>query len=254
MLKRVCEILSLVLVVTACAACSSTYQIAGKTEVNSLDGRMLYLKSLRGSSWTAIDSTWVEHGFFTLDGNVDTVAVVTLNLGDENIMPIVLENGKINVSITNSDLRASGTPLNDELYRFISKRNDIARQLNGLDRKEAQMVLDGENIDTVRRKLAEESRTLQDEMNRYAETFIKNNYKNVLGPSVFIMLCSSMPYPMMTDQVNDIMRSAPVEFTENPLIKDFLDKAKENMRLLEEHQRLEQNVAEKRRAAANIEP
>lgn len=242
------------LVAAMCVACSSTYQIAGKTEVNSLDGRMLYLKSLRGDNWMPIDSTWVEHGFFTLDGNVDTVVVVTLNMGDENIMPIVLENGKINVSITNSDLQASGTPLNNELYKFISKRNDIARQLNNLDRREAQMVLDGENIDVVRSKLAKESQTLQDELNTYAETFIKDNYRNVLGPSVFIMLCSSMPYPMMTDQVEDIMRSAPVEFTENPLIKEFLDKAKENMRLLEEHQRLQQNMVEKQRAAMSVAP
>ncbi len=242
------------LVAAMCVACSSTYQIAGKTEVNSLDGRMLYLKSLRGDNWIPIDSTWVEHGFFTLDGNVDTVVVVTLNMGDENIMPIVLENGKINVSITNSDLQASGTPLNNELYKFINKRNDIARQLNSLDRREAQMVLDGENIDVVRSKLAKESQTLQDELNTYAETFIKDNYRNVLGPSVFIMLCSSMPYPMMTDQVEDIMRSAPVEFTENPLIKEFLDKAKENMRLLEEHQRLQQNMVEKQRAAMSVAP
>lgn len=242
------------LVAAMCVACSSTYQIAGKTEVNSLDGRMLYLKSLCGDNWMPIDSTWVEHGFFTLDGNVDTVVVVTLNMGDENIMPIVLENGKINVSITNSDLQASGTPLNNELYKFISKRNDIARQLNSLDRREAQMVLDGENLDVVRSKLAKESQTLQDELNTYAETFIKDNYRNVLGPSVFLMLCSSMPYPMMTDQVEDIMRSAPVEFTENPLIKEFLDKAKENMRLLEEHQRLQQNMVEKQRAAMSVAP
>lgn len=234
-----------------CAACSSTYQIAGKTEVNSLDGRMLYLKTLKGDQWMPIDSTWVEHGFFTLDGNVDTVTVVTLNLGDENIMPIVLENGKIQVTITPSDLQASGTPLNDELYKFITKRNDIARQLNNLDRREAQLVLDGENIDEVRSKLDKESRALQDEMNSYAENFIKENYKNVLGPSVFMMLCSSMPYPIMTDQINDIMRGAPTEFTENPLVKEFLDKAKENMRLIEENQRLQQNVAEKQRAAAN---
>ena len=38
-------------------------------------------------------------------------------------MPLVLEDGKIVVSISNTQLIAKGTPLNDKLYEFIDKRN-----------------------------------------------------------------------------------------------------------------------------------
>ena len=80
-------------------------------------------------------------------------------------------------------------------------------------------------------------------MNGYVKQFIIDNYQNVLGPSVFMMMCSTLPYPIMTPQIEDIMRTAPLEFKKNELVKDFLSKAKENMQLIEEHQRIEQNAS-----------
>ena len=83
---------------------------------------------------------------------------------------------------------------------------------------------------------------LMKEMNDYVKQFIVDNYENVLGPSVFMMMCSTLPYPVMTSQIEDIMRTAPLSFKNNVLVKEFLDKAKENMQLLEEHKRMQQNV------------
>lgn len=77
----------------------------------------------------------------------------------------------------------------------------------------------------------------------YVKQFIIDNNENVLGPSVFMMMCSTLPYPVMTPQIEDIMRTAPLTFKQNQLIKEFLSKAKENMQLIEEHQRVRQNVS-----------
>ena len=73
--------------------------------------------------------------------------------------------------------------------------------------------------------------------------FIVDNFENVLGPSVFMMMCSTLPYPVMTPAVEEIMKEAPLSFKEHVLVKDFISKAKENMKLLEEQKRLRQNVA-----------
>lgn len=80
-------------------------------------------------------------------------------------------------------------------------------------------------------------------MNSYVKQFIIDNYENVLGPSVFMMMCSTLPYPIMTPQIEDVMRTAPLTFKQNKLVKDFLSKAKENMQLIEEHQRVKQNAS-----------
>ena len=63
---------------------------------------------------------------------------------------------------------------------------------------------------------------------------------------MLIMLCSSLPYPIMTTQIDDIIKDAPYSFKSNKMVREFLTKAKENMQLIEEHQRMQQNVGSKK--------
>lgn len=237
------RILPLLLLLVLFASCSRKYKIEGSSSVTSLDGKMLFLKTLQDGQWVAIDSAEVVHGLFKMKGKVDSVMMVTLYMGDEGIMPLVLEDGKIEVSISNTQLTAKGTLLNNQLYEFIDKRNELEVKIEELDRKEARMVLEGVRLEDVHDELMKEGEALAKEMSDYVKGFITDNYENVLGPNVFMMVCSTLPYPIMTPQIEDIMRTAPQTFKQNPLVKDFLSKAKENMRLIEEHKRMEQNAA-----------
>lgn len=211
--------------------------------MNSLDGKMLYLKSLNDGEWVKLDSAEVVHGLFSMKGKIDSVQMVTLYMDSESIMPIVLENGKITVTISNSELKAVGTPLNAALYEFIGKRNQLEESISELEQEETRMVMDGGNLEEIHSQLMVKGDSLMNEMNQYIKKFISTNYENVLGPSVFMMLCSSLPYPVMTPQIDDIIKDAPYSFKSNKLVREFLSKAKENMKLIEEHQRLEQNTS-----------
>ena len=237
------RILPLLLLLLLLASCTRKYKVEGSSSVTSLDGKMLFLKILKDGQWVSIDSAEVIHGLFSMKGRVDSVMMVTLYMNDEGIMPLVLEDGKIEVSISNTALTAKGTFLNDQLYDFIEKRNALELRIEELDRKEARMVLDGANLEDIHGELEREGKELVKEMNDYVKQFIMDNYENVLGPSVFMMMCSTLPYPIMTPQIKDIMRTAPLAFKENELVKDFLSKAKENMQLIEEHRRVEQNAS-----------
>ena len=220
------RILPFLLLLVLFTSCNRKYKIEGSSSVTSLDGKMLFL-----------------HGHFKMKGRADSVMMVTLYMDHEGIMPLVLEDGKIVVSISNTQLIAKGTPLNDKLYEFIDKRNSLEVKIEELERKEARMVLDGANLDDVHGQLAKEGEALVKEMNDYVRQFIVDNFENVLGPSVFMMMCSTLPYPVMTPQIEDIMRTAPLSFKENTLVKDFLTKAKENMQLIEEQKRMKQNAS-----------
>lgn len=237
------RVLPLLLLLVVFASCSRKYKIEGSSSVTSLDGKMLFLKTLQNGEWVAIDSAEVIHGLFKMDGPADSVVMVTLYMDGEGIMPLVLEKGKIEVSISNSQLLAKGTPLNDKLYEFIDKRNTMEVKIEELERKEARMVLDGVNLEDVHAQLTKEGEALIKDMNDYVKQFIIDNFENVLGPSVFMMMCSALPYPVMTPQIEDIMRTAPQVFKESPLVKDFLSKAKENMQLIEERRRIQQNAS-----------
>lgn len=232
----------LLLLLLLFSSCSRKYRVEGTSSVTSLDGKMLFLKILHEGEWVAVDSAEVVHGFFSMRGAADSAMMVTLYMNDEPLMPLILENGKVEVTIANSQLTAKGTPLNDKLYEFISKRNAMEVQIEELERKEARLVLDGANVDEVHEQLSKDAENLVKEMNDYVKQFIADNYENVLGPSVFMMMCSTLPYPVMTSQIEDIMRTAPLSFKNNVLVKDFLDKAKENMQLIEEHKRMQNNV------------
>ena len=235
------RILPLMLLLVLFASCSRKYKVEGVSSVTSLDGKMLYLKTLRDGQWIAIDSAEVVHGLFSTSGPSDSVMMVTLYMNDEAIMPLVLENGKIEVSISNYQLTAKGTPLNNALYEFIEKRNSLELKIEELEKKEARMVLDGAALDDIHEQLTQEGEALVKEMNDYIKEFISTNYENVLGPSVFMMMCSTLPYPIMTPQIEDIIRTAPQTFKSSPLVREFLDKAKENMKLIEEHRRMEES-------------
>lgn len=235
------RILPMMLLLVLFASCSRKYKIEGVSSVTSLDGKMLLFKTLQNGQWVTIDSAEVVHGLFSTSGPSDSVMMVTLYMNDEAIMPIVLEKGKIDVSISNTQITAHGTPLNDALYEFIDKRNKLELKIEELERKEARMVLDGAALDDIHEQLTKEGETLIKEMNDYVKEFISTNYENVLGPSVFMMMCSTLPYPIMTPEIEDIIRTAPQTFKNSPMVRDFLDKAKENMKLIEEHRRLGDN-------------
>lgn len=239
---NITKLLPLLLLLLALTSCTRKYKIEGSSSVSSLDGRMLFIKILDNGEWVKIDSAEVIHGLFSMEGTVDSVMMVTLYMDDESIMPMVLEKGNIKVSITNTELKATGAELNDALYGFIDKKNAMDIQIGELERKEARMVMDGGDLTDIHEQLTKEGETLVKDMNGYVKKFISDNYENVLGPSVFMMLCSSLPYPIMTPQIEEILKDAPYSFKSNKMVKEFTTKAKENRQLIEEHQRLEQNA------------
>lgn len=236
------KLFSLIFLLLSLASCGSKYKIEGTSSVTSLDGKKLFLKVLQNGEWVSVDSAEVIHGLFTMKGPVDSILMVTLYMDDESIMPLVLEDGAITISIDDTQMSAQGTPLNDALYEFIDKKNAMDLKIADLQRKEARMVMDGGNLSDIHEELSKEGEALANEMNLYIKKFISDNYENILGPSVFMMLCSNLPYPIMTPQIEDIMKDAPATFKNNKMVKEFITKSQENMQLLDERRRMEQNA------------
>ena len=236
----------LVVLLTAFSACSSTYQITGNSDITTLDGKILSLRTLQDGHWVEVDSAEVVHGLFSMNGKADTTRMVTIYFDNQGILPIILENGDISVSISNQTMRAGGTPLNDALYDFIRVRNSMERQLGILNSREARLIMEGANPDFIHMQIQQEIDSINRQMNAFARSFISDNFNNILGPSVFMMMCSTLPYPILTDEIEAILNSAPESFLNQEWVKDFISKAKENQQLIEENRRLMQNLEEER--------
>ena len=60
------------------------------------------------------------------------------------------------ITISNTDLKAVGAPLNTALYDFIAKKNAMEESIGELERKETRMVMDGADLEEVHEQLLAE--------------------------------------------------------------------------------------------------
>ena len=187
-------------VLTILASCASSYNVEGSSSVSALDGNKLYLKAIKNNEFKNIDSCDVVHGEFHFTGLLDTVRMVSLYMDDESIMPVVLEKGEITITIDPVRQIVGGTPMNDSLYKFIDKHNQLTNQMNELSHKQSQMMLEGIDEEVINRQLSMEANKIAQEEDRLVMKFIEENFDNVLGPGVFMMITSQYRYPILTPQ------------------------------------------------------
>ncbi|MBR1547413.1 MAG: DUF4369 domain-containing protein [Prevotella sp.] len=222
------KILSASVLLAVLTACSSTYNVQGSSSVSALDGSKLYLKAYKHGEVKNIDSCDVVHGEFHFNGYLDSVRMVNLFMDEESIMPVVLEEGEISVKITPAGPTVGGTPLNDSLYKFIDKHNQLVNEMGELGHRHDQMILDGIDEETIGRQLNSEAARISAEEDQLVTKFIEANFDNVLGPGVFMMITSQYRYPILTPQIEYIMSKATTKFKEDPLVKDYYQTAQKN--------------------------
>jgi hypothetical protein len=193
-----------------------------------MDGSKLYLKALKQGAIRNIDSCDVVHGEFHFAGLLDSVRMANLFMDDESIMPVVLEEGEIVVKIGPTGPSVGGTPLNDSLYKFIDKHNQLINQMNELGHKQNQMILEGIDEQTIAQQLNVEAAQITAAEDDLVTKFIEANYDNVLGPGVFMMITSQYRFPILTPQIEYIMSKATKAFKDDPYVKDYYQTAQEN--------------------------
>ena len=224
-MKKLCHLLlSSLLVLTAC---KSQYMVKGSSNVDELEGQVLTLKVYVDGEMRSIDSTRVVHGRFNFGGGMDSTMLANLFLGDMSLMPIVLEEGEVNLNIEETRQTATGTPLNDSLSGFIMRKTQLDAQMAELPHLEARMIMDGTDDDERMYQLRQQSKEIETESEQLIMHFIRANYNNVLGPGIFMILTSRLPHPVLTPQIEQIITNAPPYFLGHPYVREYIQKAKE---------------------------
>ena len=215
-------------VMAVLTSCASSYNVQGSTSVTALDGNKLYLKALKSGEVRNIDSCDVVHGEFHFAGLLDTVRLANLFMDDESIMPVVLEEGEISVKIDPTGHRVAGTPLNDSLYKFIDKHDQLISRMNELGHRQNQMILEGIDEAEIAQQLNAEAASITAEEDELVTKFIEANFDNVLGPGVFMMIAGQYRYPILTPQIEYIMSKATEHFKNDPFVKEYYQTAQQN--------------------------
>lgn len=209
------KVLYLIACVAVLASCADQYNIQGSSTVSVLDGSKLYLKVLKDKDLSTLDSCEVVHGQFHFAGLLDTTYMASLYMGDQSIMPLVVEQGKIVIRIDNTQQKVTGSPLNDTLYDFLDKHTRLQNQLQELDHRFSQMLLNGIDEEEIDRTLSAEAAVIAQQEDSLVSDFVVANFENVLGPFVFVQMSSSVP------QVEHIMSKAPESFKRVPSVAEF---------------------------------
>ena len=215
-------------------SCASEYQIHGNSSVSRLDGKMLFVKVPQKGGLMNVDSAEVVHGLFRMQGVIDTAVIASLYMDEQSIMPLVIEKGEIEIQIDNARIMVKGTPLNEKLYDFVTKKSSLDDRAYEVERLESRMIMDGKPTEVVEKEINAERERLSKEMDELVKTFIQDNYENVLGPGVFLMLCNGFPYPLMTPVMEEIVDNAPSSFKNQVLVKEYIEIARKNMEKINE--------------------
>ena len=216
----------------ALTSCANSYDITGTSNVSTLDGSMLYLKILKDNSFKSIDSCDVVHGQFHFEGTIDSVKMANIFMDDEPVLPLVLESGSITVKLDDTQQVVSGTPLNDKLFGFFKKYQQLQNQQRELIHKHDQAIMNGSDMSVVTRKLNEEAIRLSDQEDKLVTSFVTDNFDNVLGAGVFFLVTMGNQYPMLSPWIEDIMSKATDTFKNDSYVKDYYQKAQENQSIM----------------------
>ena len=144
-------------------------------------------------------------------------------------MPVVIEEGNISINIDKAGFSVKGTPLNDSFNEFIIKKISLEDRAYEVERMESRMIMDGKDPKFIQEEMEKQRTALGNDMDDLAKTFIQENYNNVLGTGVFLMLCNGFPYPVLTPIMEEIINDAPDSFKNNPMIKEYVSVARSNM-------------------------
>lgn len=222
------KLLYMMAVMAVLTSCAGSYNVQGSSSVSSLDGSKLYLKAIQDNELKNLDSCEVLHGQFHFMGTLDTVRMANLFMGGESFMPLVLEKGDITVRIDNAGRSVGGTPLNERLYEFLDKHLQLENQVDELSHKRSQMYLEGIDEAVINEQISKEQGRIAYEEDRLVTKFIVDNFDNILGPGVFMMITSGFRYPVLTPQIEDIMSKATDKFKNDPYVKEYYRTASEN--------------------------
>ena len=183
------KVLYAIVSVLALTSCANSFHITGTTSVSGLDGQKLYLKVLKDTTLKNLDSCDVVHGQFQFGGTTDSVRVANIILDDGNSLPVVLEDGDIQVKIDNTQETVTGTPLNDKLTKFRQQFTRLMNESSDLVHQHDQAIMNGRNMEEVNTRLAAKDADINRKMDKLVTTFVTDNMDNVLGPYVFITIC-----------------------------------------------------------------
>ncbi len=211
------------------SSCGASYSIKGSSDVSNLDGQKFYLTTFKNEDMANLDSCDVLHGQFKFAGKTDSVALAFITVENSPLMPLILEDGEILISLNSANQNVTGTALNDKFTKFRKELDKIDGEIADLPRKQSQGIMNGENEDSLNMQLNNEFMKLTQKKEALVTKFISENFDSPLAAAAFQYI--TLPIliqggaPEKNDWVESIMIKANEDFKNDPYVKFYMEKA-----------------------------
>lgn len=197
----------------ALASCCHTYKVSGKVDLFGYEEKQLSLNVITKDGFTTIDSCKVRHGIFEMRGKIDSVQFALLCCDMVPLMPVFVERGSIDITMSPTMLQAGGSRQNNLLYKFLDEKKVIDNRMEDLMQKRREFT--DEDFDREVKRLVYEAED-------YILGFMKLYYMEPVGLSVFVMMCEGQPDGNMSPLIKHILDEAPENFRNKPYVRDYI--------------------------------
>lgn len=217
MTRFLVNIVALLPALLAVVSCKHSYSIDGSVDLYGYEGENLYLVTHENDVFSVVDSCCVRHGHFNMSGKVDSTVFAVLCHGFEPILPLFIEKGKVIVHIAPSILDVKGTRLNNTLYEFLDKKNDIDNRYEDLLQRSQYLT----NIMNPSVSYDDSLKVVVDEAEEHIFGFMRKHYTDPLGVCVFMMMCNGSSTDAPSPLIRRILDAAPEKFLNNRTIRTY---------------------------------
>ena len=195
-MKKIILISSLALLGIACNQLKDNEFVIIGDALGVENGKKVFVEIQTETGTLAKDTAIVTDGKFELQGFTKGIDLGFIRIENEQInLPIILEEGKIKVTIVKDSLHKStlgGTNNNDKFQKFNTESRAISEKVAKFEKDNSSVMQKAQmSNDTVTiNKLMKDYKKFQDEMNEYSKKFIKENkdaYLSVLLLENFLM-------------------------------------------------------------------
>ena len=140
--------------------------------------------------------------------------------------------GEIQISFTDTEQTVRGGTLNERLYKFLNENARLQSEIQSNTHNLARLIMAGSSPST-HMQIERRNEYLQDRLDKLWINFISSNSDNVLGPIYFMEYAQQYFYPVITPQIEKIIKHAPESFLQNPEVQSYLQDARLNMQIMQ---------------------
>lgn len=207
-MKKSFFMLAAAALMAACGGAPKGYTVSGTVE-GAEDGETIYLRVREGRQMVNVDSAVIAGGKFTFKGQQDTARNMQLAyLGTEEkqglTLNFYLENGKINVELTESNDKVTGSPLNDRYQPYRAQFSALDAERKALLEQANDTTLSEEQISLLREKFF----MLSDRVDSLQKVVMEENITNLIG----VEILKNTYYALDLAELEALVPQIPAEF------------------------------------------